>query len=274
MKAPGVQRLHRVTTFALLLAGVFGVFFQVNKAGPFRDINPFAQDPYDAIGSFGVQAALVVGVLSFARAVRIRNDPSPSRKIRLVLRGDALVLAAVGIPLIADATAVLTHPLPRSLWGDMLVVQLVALSLLAILVAAALAVAIPTIPSSPPPRDLTPADALDDLWALVRVPLNRARRILPGRVVDGVGRLTSDSLFSRSPWIDPRRHPWRFACLCGFAAGLALVAAQLQEGLPPSLGIGLLVAGIYISGELLATVAGFAILGGYLGIRPSLGLHK
>jgi hypothetical protein len=156
----------------------------------------------------------------------------------------------------------------------MLVVQLVALSLLAILVAAALAVAIPTIPSSPPPRDLTPADALDDLWALVRVPLDRACRILPGRVVDGVDRLTSDSLFSRSPWIDPRRHPWRFACLCGFAAGLALVAAQLQEGLPPSLGIGLIVAGIYISGELLATVVGFAVLGGYLGIRPSLGLHK
>jgi len=274
LKASGVQRVHRVTTYDLLLAGVFGVFFQVNKAGPFRDINPFAQDSYDAIGSFGVQAALVVGVLSFARAVRIRNDPSQSPKIRLVLRGDVLALAAVGIPLIADATAVLTHPLPRSPWGDILVIQLVALSLLAIIVVAALAIAIPAIPSSPPPRDLTPADAVDDLWALARGPLNRARRILPGRVVDDVGLLTSDSLFSRLPWIDPRRHPWRFACLCGFAAGLALVAAQLQEGLPPSLGIGLLVAGIFISGELFATVVGFAVLGGYLGIRPSLDLHK
>ena len=153
-------------------------------------------------------------------------------------------------------------------------VQLVALFVLAIIAASALAVAIPTIPSSPPPRDLTPADALDDLWALARVPLDRARRILHGRVVEGVDLLTSDSLFSRSPWIDPRRHPWRFAWLCCLAAGLALVAAQLQEGLPPTLGIGLLVAGIYISGERLATVVGFAILGGYLGLRPSLGLHK
>ena len=114
MKASGVQRLHRVTTFVLLLVGVFGVFFQVNKAGPFRNLNPFAQDPYDAIGSFGVQAALVGGVLSIARSVRMRNDPSQSRKVRLVLRGDVIVLAAVGIPLLADATAELTHPLPRS----------------------------------------------------------------------------------------------------------------------------------------------------------------
>jgi hypothetical protein len=42
----------------------------------------------------------------------------------------------------------------------------------------------------------------------------------------------------------------------------------LQEGLPPSLKIGLLVAGIFISAELAATLLGFAILGGYLGLRP------
>lgn len=42
-----------------------------------------------------------------------------------------------------------------------------------------------------------------------------------------------------------------------------------QEGLPPSLGIGLLVAGIFISVELAATLVGFAIFGGYLGLRPA-----
>ena len=97
MKASGVQRLHRVTTFVLLLVGVFGVFFQVSKARPFGDINPFAQDPYDAIGSFGVQAALVVGVLSFARVVRMRNDPSQSRKIYI---SGELVATVVGFAIL------------------------------------------------------------------------------------------------------------------------------------------------------------------------------
>jgi len=46
--------------------------------------------------------------------------------------------------------------------------------------------------------------------------------------------------------------------------------AQLQEGFPPSLMIGLVVAGIFISAEFAATLVGFAILGGYLGLRPSL----
>jgi len=43
----------------------------------------------------------------------------------------------------------------------------------------------------------------------------------------------------------------------------------LQEGLPPSLQVGLLVTGIYISGEFAATLMGFALLCGFLGLRPS-----
>jgi hypothetical protein len=43
--------------------------------------------------------------------------------------------------------------------------------------------------------------------------------------------------------------------------GILLVIAQLQEGLPPSFAIGLLVMSIFISVELVATLLGFAILG-------------
>jgi hypothetical protein len=44
----------------------------------------------------------------------------------------------------------------------------------------------------------------------------------------------------------------------------------LQEGLPPSLAIGLLVTGIFFFGELFATVIGFAVFGSFLGLRPPL----
>ena len=50
--------------------------------------------------------------------------------------------------------------------------------------------------------------------------------------------------------------------------------AQLQEGFPPNLKAGLLVAGIFISGELAATLAGFAIFGGYLGLQPSFDIRN
>jgi len=53
-------------------------------------------------------------------------------------------------------------------------------------------------------------------------------------------------------------------------AGVGLTLAHLQEGLPPNLPKGLLVAGIFISVEVVATLMGFAALGGYLGLRPSM----
>ena len=48
----------------------------------------------------------------------------------------------------------------------------------------------------------------------------------------------------------------------------------VQEGLPPSLKAGLLVAGIFISAELGATLLGFALFGGYLGLRPPFGKNN
>jgi hypothetical protein len=78
----------------------------------------------------------------------------------------------------------------------------------------------------------------------------------------------SDRLFARLQWINPRPHPWPFACALGLLVGAGLVLALLQEGLPPSLRAGLMVMGVFISAELAATLLGFAIFGGYLGLRP------
>jgi len=88
-------------------------------------------------------------------------------------------------------------------------------------------------------------------------------------MVDWVKCMNSDRLFARLQWLDPREHPWRFTGAVGLLVGVVLVLAQLQEGLPPSLAIGLLVAGIFISVEFTATLLGFAIFGGYLGLRPA-----
>jgi hypothetical protein len=45
-----IQRIHRVTAWIFTAAILFALFFQVNKGGPFREVNPFGVDPYDAVG--------------------------------------------------------------------------------------------------------------------------------------------------------------------------------------------------------------------------------
>jgi hypothetical protein len=266
-----VLRAHHATALVAFAAVVFYLFFQINKNGPFRELNPFGVDPYDAVGSFAIQVALLVGLLTYARALRILADPAQAAKMRLVLRGNLLVLFAILVTLLADGIAVILHPLPPTYWGRVSLIELGLMLLLAVVCAFALAAAFWRLRTEKPPRNLTPADAIDDLWTLLRLPLTRSSAVLPHRMVGWVESMNSDRFFRRLPWLNPRLHPWRFAFFLGVLVGAGLVIAGLQEGLPPSLQIGLLVMGIFISAELAATLIGFALLGGYLGLRPSYG---
>ncbi len=269
MTSGTIQRVHRVSVLITFAAIAFYLFFQINKGGPFRDVNPFGADPYDAVGSFAIQGALLIGLLTYACALRLRDDSAQAANTQLILRGNSLVLLAILVTLIADTIAEITRPLPPSGWGNVLRVELALMFLLALLCVVALMVVFRPIQTVPPPRDLTPADGIDDLWTLVRVPVAKASPVLPRAFVEWVKRFNSDWLFARIQWLNPRPHPWRFACILGLLVGMGLTLAQLQEGLPPSLRIGLLTAGIFISAEFGATLLGFAIFGGYLGLRPA-----
>ena len=271
MSESDFRQLHGLTGLITFVALVFWIFFQINKGGPFREINPFGVDPYDAVGSFAVQGALLVGILTYARVLRTLGDSSQqASKGRLILRGNGFVLTAIWITLAADAIAVILHPVPPSGWGGVLLAELTAMVLLAAICALLLIIIWRRKKTTPPPGNLTPADAIDDLWALVRVPVQKVGNLLPRRFVDWVDRFRIDMLFTRVRWVHPRLHPWRFAAALGLLAGIALIIAQLQEGLPPSLAIGLLVTGIIISAEFSATLVGFTVFGGFLGLRPPL----
>jgi hypothetical protein len=262
------KRVHSVAALIACVSVLFYLFFQFNKRAPLGDINPFAQDPYDAVGSFAIQVALVVSLLTYARALRLRADPAQTPKLRLILRGSLLVLFAIGVTLLADVLALALHPLPQSRWSSVLLAELASMLLLSVTCAVALAAVFRRIPTALPPRDLTPADAIDDLWCLTRIPIALAARALPRGLVDWASRFDSDRLFRRALWLNPRTHPWRFAFTLALLAGVGLAVAQRLEGAPPSLQVGLLAAGILTSAETGAAMAGFALLGGYLGLRP------
>ena len=118
--------------------------------------------------------------------------------------------------------------------------------------AAALARVFRNTASPPAPSNLTVADGLEDLWTLVRIPAT----------------WNLEQILEVLSWVHPRRRPWRFACALGAAAGLALFLARLQEGAPPTLRIGLLIAAILIGVEFAGTLLGFALFGQLLGLRP------
>ncbi len=268
MNGQNIKRIHRLTALIFLAAIIFYLFFQINKRSPFVDANPFAADPYDAVGSIAIQLALLISLLSYARVLRMRDDPTQAKE-RLILHGNILVLAALLITLCSDAIAIFIQPVVPSLWSNILIIELLSMFMLTFICGLALWAVFRGISTSSPPPNLTPADAIDDLWSLVRVPVVRGSKILPPAMVTWVKQFNSDRLFAHLQWLDPRRHPWRFTGTGGLLVGVLLVLAQLQEGLPPSLGIGLLLMGVFLSVEFIATLMGFAIFGGYLGLRPS-----
>ena len=267
MVGQSIKRIHRITALIFLSAIIFYLFFQVNKRSPFVEANPFAVDPYDAVGSIAIQVALLVSLLTYSRVIRWRDDPA-QEKGRLILRGNILALATIAVTLCTDLVAEIVQPMLPSVWVNILRLELSAMFLLTLIGGLALWIAFRGIPTASPPPTLTPADAIDDLWSLVRVPVMKAGAFFPPVMIEWMSRFNSDRLFARVGWLDPRKHPWRFTGAAGLLVGVLLVLAQLQEGLPPSLGIGLLVVGIFISVEFVASLVGFALVGGYLGLRP------
>jgi hypothetical protein len=256
--------IYRVTLLVTCTAVAFYLFFATSEY--LGEANPF---PDRYAGWFGFQVALLTAVVTCARALRLRESVTQAFKARLILRGNIVVVSAVLISLLADAAAEFLNPIAPSYWGAILNWGLLLMLVLAFSCVVALIAVFRRTRTSEPPLDLTPADGLDDLWTLVRIPVMKARAILPARLVGWVRNFTSDHLFSRFPWTSPRNHPWRFASALGVFVGFGLTVAHLQEGLPPNLAIGLFVASIFIGVEFTATVIGFAVLGGYLGLRPS-----
>lgn len=122
-----LKRIHNASALILCMAIIFTIGFFLSKREPFGAVNPFAVDPYDAISSFAFQAALLAGILTYARALRWKSDPSKAGWARLILCGNILVLGAILLTLLADAMAEFVQPFPPSYWGSVLIGDLAAL---------------------------------------------------------------------------------------------------------------------------------------------------
>lgn len=95
-----------------VLAVLFYAFFMHAKHDPaLSKVNVFADDPYDAVGSFGIQAAALLAILCVVREFRRRGSAAGSADEKeFLLRAQAAAILPVGVTLAADAVAMIRHP--------------------------------------------------------------------------------------------------------------------------------------------------------------------
>lgn len=277
-----IRSLRRATYLALATSLAFWAIFQLSKIRAIQVASPFANDPYDAVGSFAFQIALALGFLSLARVVSIRDETGARARTPFILHGILLVELCVALSLIADIVAVArAWPL---LFTQPLLLQLLGLGILVVLFCATAVLLIQAWRESGRPAALAPPDALGqsirDCWNLVDTIAAWLTGWLPFLkptrkwITFQVGRLAR--AWNRYlPFANPDLHPWQFAGVFAVIAGMLLmagilVAEVLVEGPPASPVIALLLMLIFFVGETLVIFVGFLLFGGYLGLRPRL----
>jgi hypothetical protein len=98
-------KLKACTLMVFGLSILFTLFFDFNKhASALGVANPFALDPYDAVGSLGIQLALLSALLMLIRAYRpYPQSGVPPAQFVLAMRSGTVVLLSVTVTLVADA---------------------------------------------------------------------------------------------------------------------------------------------------------------------------
>ncbi len=96
----------------LALAIVFTVFFfGVKHVALLARVNPFAEDPFDAVGGFGVQLAMFTALLGVLRVFVPHSvkEISASQKL-FIIRGCTVSVQSVAVTLAAYVVAMIRYP--------------------------------------------------------------------------------------------------------------------------------------------------------------------
>src|SRR5260370_39016352 len=106
------RELKANVCLTVVLAVLFYLFWQISKHQPaLSQVNAFAEDPYDPVGSFGTQLAVFTALLSVVRAFRPYqpNKILDGQKVHLV-RAEYITCLSVAVTLAADIVAIVRYP--------------------------------------------------------------------------------------------------------------------------------------------------------------------
>jgi hypothetical protein len=277
------------------LAVLFYFFFMTSKHDPgLSAVNAFAEDPYDAMGSFGIQGAAFLGILSLVRAFRpYRSGTAADKQKVLLARTQMLAVLAVAVTLGGDIVAMVRYP---SLWvgspdGHELAALLGGLGLSAV-VAGGLAyrsirgISLPTIPI------VWKTAAIVTLATVVILAFypDNLRHSIPGglfTVIAGAILLFAPmwavgmalvpyrteaeqhETHTLSGWLRLYKYQLGFVVGLGILVGIFFVLGEATEsGAGPDLARLAFVASVYIGLETAGVVIGYLFLKEPLGLFP------
>lgn len=295
-RGSGREKAGAVMVTGLALA--FLLFFQSTKQDPtLAAVNASAIDPFDAVGSFGIQAAAFCAALSLLRAFRRGGGTSMGTRAPHLLRAEMAVVLTVAVTLAGDVVAMARQP---SLWvgsraGTEYAVLLGVIAALTLATAAYVG-RVAAGPASPPPGAWARAGVVGATFVavlavypssltsstpgalftvlagvlLLFLPVRALLAALVPRPADGssdVGREPGPSGPARGA------RPWAVVVGAGLVAGVLLVAVEFTSGpgaAAPPLASLLFVASVYVGLETAGLLIGYALLRGPLDlmIRP------
>jgi hypothetical protein len=257
---------------AVRAAGALALLFAVIAVGPLGRLIPTGAFPVTTVPFVLGQVALVAGALTLIRSRRTAPEGGPrGARLVLILRGVTVVVACAGTSVAVDAIA--GRGITAASWAALAGIGTAAAAT-AVTVSRSwrLAAAAGAAYSS------EDEDIISDMQVVALRAIATAGRRVPAlkAPLDRAAELASalpKEATRRAPrlctWLDLRTHPWRFAFTIAALAGLALAAGHgLMEGVNPRHITGAVVAGVLIATiEALSALAGFAVLGRFLGIR-------
>jgi hypothetical protein len=285
--------LKRNAISVLALAALFWWSFMHVKHSPaLRTVIPFGDDPYDAVGSYGVIVGMLSALLSLFRAFRYyRTAPSKIDLVYLVRSQEAVVLA-IFITLAADVIAMARHP---AIWigaasRDSLIAILGGLAVVTAFVqflictsqerflerevkgwkrVATAALLVMLVLSLYPEKliDLTATHLLTVLagatilFAPMRTLLNT---LVPNGADNGIGKKTSAWRMFSTSW-----QRWVAILILGAMIGALAFAGEASEGAgTPALGRLVFVGSVFVGLGLCGIVIAYVFLGEPLGLQP------
>jgi hypothetical protein len=274
------------------LAAGFWVWFQLTKQPAVAAVDPFAEDPWDLVGSLAVQGAAALAILSLARVVHL-GDAGPGAwtrdRLRFAWRGGVLAVGAIWLTLAVDTAAILITPDAAARAADagfpgwLVLGGLAMLGIGATLATISLVVtwrhrrrAYPGLPDASAFEPGMLGQAILDLVHLAMGPLRwaatRNRRL--GARLDALGRITRASRYAPTverAWTRAMAPPGWTVTLAATATGAGLVAVDfLREGPPSSATTALLIVTIFVAVESAAALGAFLAFGAFLGLRPPI----
>ncbi len=285
------------TLCTLALAAVFFVFFDVTKHNTsLAAVNPFGEDPYDAIGSFGTQAAAFAALLALVRAFLLWRARLPRAESAFwLLRAQMAAALLVLVTMAGNAVGLARH---TSLWlgteaGTRLVALLVGMTVLALALGVRVRVAARRLASANHARlgqralavcllavialAFYPEGLRDDLLGelftvvagalLLFVP---TRALLTALVPEGEAQATGNVPPNGAWWQLGHRLQWALVVIVSLVFGVLIFLAEATgEGFGSNLANVAKLAAIFIGLEAAGVLIGFVALRGPLGLfRP------